>query len=129
MLRSQDTITWTGGRTIDAQQFAHLAVEAADAKQASDIIMLDIREVSTIADYFVICSAESDRQIRAVVENIDEDIKKKTGVDPRVEGTPDTGWVVLDYGDVVVHVFSEEQREFYRLERLWSQAAPVVVLQ
>lgn len=91
--------------------------------------MLDIREVSTIADYFVICSAESDRQIRAVVENIDEDIKKKTGVDPRVEGTPDTGWVVLDYGDVVVHVFSEEQREFYRLERLWSQAAPVVVLQ
>jgi ribosome-associated protein len=91
--------------------------------------MLDIREVSTIADYFVICSAESDRQIRAVVESIDEDIKKKTGVDPRVEGTPDTGWVVLDYGDVVVHVFSEEQREFYRLERLWSQAAPVVVLQ
>jgi len=129
VLRSQDTITWTGGRTIDAQQFAHLAVEAADAKQASDIIMLDIREVSTIADYFVICSAESDRQIRAVVENIDEDIKKKTGVDPRIEGTPDTGWVVLDYGDVVVHVFSEEQREFYRLERLWSQAAPVVVLQ
>jgi iojap-like ribosome-associated protein len=91
--------------------------------------MLDIREVSTIADYFVICSAESDRQIRAVVESIDEDIKKKTGVDPRIEGTPDTGWVVLDYGDVVVHVFSEEQREFYRLERLWSQAAPVVVLQ
>jgi len=129
VLRSQDTITWTGGRTIDAQQFAHLAVEAADAKQASDIIMLDIREVSTIADYFVICSAESDRQIRAVVESIDEDIKKKTGVDPRIEGTPDTGWVVLDYGDVVVHVFSEEQREFYRLERLWSQAAPVVVLQ
>jgi ribosome-associated protein len=91
--------------------------------------MLDIREVSTIADYFVICSAESDRQIRAVVESIDEFVKKQTGVDPRVEGTPDTGWVVLDYGDVVVHVFSEEQREFYRLERLWSQAAPVVVLQ
>lgn len=91
--------------------------------------MLDIRTVSTIADYFVICSTESDRQIRAVLEAIDEGIKEQFGIDPRIEGTPDTGWVVLDYSDVVVHIFSEEQREFYRLERLWSKAAPVVVLQ
>jgi ribosome-associated protein len=104
-------------------------VELADEKQASDIVMLDIRQVSTIADYFVICSAETERQIRAIVEGIDEGIKKQSGLDPRVEGTPDTGWVVLDYSDVVVHVFSEAQREFYRLERLWSKAAPVVVLQ
>jgi len=104
-------------------------VELADEKQASEIVMLDIRQVSTIADYFVICSAETDRQIRAVVEAIDEGMKRQAGLDPRIEGTPDTGWVVLDYSDVVVHVFSEAQREFYRLERLWSKAPPVVVLQ
>lgn len=114
---------------IDATALARAVVELADERQASDIVMLDIRQVSTIADYFVICSAESDRQIRAVVEAVDDGIKKQTGLDPRIEGTPDTGWVVLDYRDVVVHVFSEEQREFYRLERLWSNAAPVVVLQ
>ena len=92
-------------------------------------MLLDIRPVSTIADYFVICSAETERQIRAVVEAIDEGIKQDTGIDPRVEGKPDTGWVVLDYNDVVIHIFSEEQRDFYRLERLWGKAPPVVVLQ
>ena len=104
-------------------------MELADEKQASDITMLDIRQVSTIADYFVICSAQTERQIRAIVEGIDEGIKQTSGLDPRIEGTPDTGWVVLDYADVVVHIFSEAQRDYYRLERLWSKAPPVVVLQ
>ena len=92
-------------------------------------MLLDIRPVSTIADYFVICSAETERQIRAIVEAIDDGIKKETGIDPRIEGKADTGWVVLDYNDVVIQIFSEEQRDFYRLERLWGKAPPVVVLQ
>ena len=92
-------------------------------------MLLDIRPVSTIADYFVICSAETERQIRAVVEAIDDGIKQDAGIDARIEGKSDTGWVILDYNDVVIHIFSEEQREFYRLERLWAKAPPVVVLQ
>ena len=117
------------GFIIEAATLARRAVELADEKQASEIVMLDIRQVSTIADYFVICSAETERQIRAIVEAIDEGIKQEIGLDPRIEGRSETGWIVLDYADVVVHVFSEEQREYYQLDRLWSKTPPVVVLQ
>ena len=91
--------------------------------------MLDLRNVTTIADYFVICTAESERQLRTVVSSIDEAMTK-TGVrHPRIEGSFDSGWVLLDFSDVIVHVFAPEQREFYRLERLWKDAPPVVVVQ
>ena len=104
-------------------------MELAEDKQASDIVMLDLRKLNTIADYFVICSGESDRQLKAILEAIDEGVSREFGWDARVEGTPDTGWVLLDYGDVVIHVFSVALRDYYRLERLWSKATPVVVVQ
>ena len=91
--------------------------------------MLDLRGLTTIADYFVVCTAESDRQLRAVVNALDEDLTKSGVKQPRIEGSPDTGWVLLDFSDVIIHVFAPEQREFYRLERLWKQAQPVVVVQ
>lgn len=91
--------------------------------------MLDIRLQSTIADYFVICSGDNDRQLKAIVDHIDAKVGQEYGVNPRIEGTPDTGWIVLDYGDVVVHVFHDTQRDYYRLERLWSKTPPVVVVQ
>jgi ribosome-associated protein len=108
---------------------ARRVVELAEDKQASDIIMLDLRKLNTIADYFVICSGESDRQLKAVLSAIDEGISRELGRDARVEGTPDTGWVLLDYGDVVVHIFSVALRDYYRIEHLWSKATPVVVVQ
>lgn len=98
-------------------------------KIGSDIMLLDIRPQTAIADYFVICSADNERQLRAIVEYIDETVTKDFARNPRIDGTPAAGWVILDYGDVVVHVFSTAQREYYQLERLWSQAQPVVVLQ
>lgn len=104
-------------------------VELAEDKQADEIVMLDIRPQSTIADYFVICSGGNDRQLKAIVDHIDETIHKEFGLNPRQEGTADTGWIVLDYNDVVVHVFSPTQRDYYRLERLWSKVPPVVVVQ
>ena len=104
-------------------------MELAEDKQASDIVMLDLRKLHTIADYFVICSGESDRQLKAILEAIDEGVSRELGRDARVEGTPDTGWVLLDYGDVVVHIFSATLRDYYRLEQLWSKATPVVVVQ
>lgn len=114
---------------IETVTFARRIVELAEDKQAHEIILLDIRQLSTIADYFVICSGDSERQLRAIVEYVDEHIQREFRVDPRLEGTTDTGWIILDYGDVVVHVFSATQRDYYRLERLWSKAPPVVVVQ
>lgn len=91
--------------------------------------MLDLRGLTTIADYFVVCTAESDRQLRAVVNAIDEELVNGGSLKPKIQGTPETGWVLMDFSDVIVHVFSPEQREFYRIERLWKQAQPVVVVQ
>ncbi len=98
-------------------------------KQASDIILLDLRGLSTIADYFVICTAGNERQLRAVLKSLDEDLVKAGARNPRIEGSAETGWVLLDFSDVIIHLFSPEQREFYRLERLWKQAQPIVVVQ
>lgn len=92
-------------------------------------MLLDIRSQSTIADYFVICSADNDRQLKAIVEHIDAQVQEEFGLNPRQEGSATTGWIVLDYNDVVVHVFSPTQRDYYRLERLWSKVPPVVVVQ
>ena len=91
--------------------------------------MLDLRSLNTIADYFVICSGESDRQLRAIVQSVENGIADELGLQPKRDGGPDTGWLVLDYGDVIVHVFSAELRDYYRLERLWNKGTPVVVVQ
>lgn len=91
--------------------------------------MLDLRGLTTIADYFVVCTAESERQLRAVASALDEELVKHGAHRPRIEGSPETGWVLLDFSDVIIHVFSSEQRDFYRIERLWKQAQPVVVMQ
>jgi ribosome-associated protein len=104
-------------------------VDLAEDKQAHDIVLLDIRTQSTIADYFVICSGDNDRQIKAIIEHIDETIQREFGLNPKMEGTSESGWIVLDYGDIVAHVFGAAQREYYRLERLWSKAPPLVVVQ
>lgn len=104
-------------------------VDLAEDKQADEIVLLDIRQQSTIADYFVICSAGSDRQIKAIVDHIDQQVTHEFGLNPRMEGTADTGWIVLDYGDVVIHIFSPTQRDYYRLELLWNKTPPVVVVQ
>jgi ribosome-associated protein len=104
-------------------------VEIAEDKQASDIVMLDLHNLNAIADYFVICTGESDRQLKAILDAIDTGLSRELGRDARAEGTPDTGWVLLDYGDVVIHIFSVALRDYYRIERLWSKATPVVVVQ
>jgi ribosome-associated protein len=92
--------------------------------------LLDIRQIAILADYFVICSGSSDRQIKAIADSITDTLREESGVRTlHVEGTADSGWVLLDYGAVIVHVFAPVQREFYRLEELWSQAVPVVTIQ
>lgn len=118
-----------GGFVIEATTLARRIVELAEDKQAHNIVLLDIRGLSTIADFFTICSADNERQLRAIVEYVDEEVKREFDLEPRIEGVPNSGWVVLDYYDVVVHVLNAVERDYYRLEHLWSHATPVVVVQ
>ena len=99
-----------------------IAGYAADAK-AIDLVELDLREVLGYTDYFVICTGNTDRQTKAIHDRINEGLKKEHGLLPRrVEGLGESRWILMDYLDVVVHVFTPEAREFYRLEQLWGEA-------
>jgi ribosome-associated protein len=98
-----------------------------EERQAADIVMLDLTAITPLADFFVICTAESERQAKTLQEILSEDLKKQHNVRPlSTEGEPASGWVLLDYNSVVIHIFSRESRVFYRLEELW-RAAPVVL--
>jgi ribosome-associated protein len=91
---------------------------------------LDIRGISLIADYFVICTAGSERQTAAILKDLGEKVLDEFARKPlHTEGAADSGWVLLDYGDVIVHIFSPQQRTFYNLEQLWAAATPIVRLQ
>jgi ribosome-associated protein len=108
---------------------AHAIVDAAADKKASDIVLLDLRKVALIADYFVLCNGQSVRQIKAITDDIVESVKE-LGMRPlAVEGGPESGWVLVDVGAVVVHVFSPELRAYYALEDLWRDAPVVVHIQ
>ena len=114
----------------DALRLARRVVDLLADKQASDILLLDIRGISLIADYFIICSSGSERQTGAILKDLGEKVLEEFGRKTlRAEGRSDSGWVLLDYGDVVVHIFSPAQREFYNLEELWSAGTPIVRLQ
>lgn len=92
-------------------------------------MLLDTRGICSFADYFVMCSAQSSRQIKAIYNEIMHSLKSE-GVLPRhCEGTVDSGWLLLDYGDVIVHIFATIERDYYQLDELWSQASPVVRIQ
>ena len=91
--------------------------------------MLDTRKICSFADYFVVCNADSDRQIEAIREAIRKALKQDGIPICHTEGTADSGWVLLDVGGVIVHIFSPQQREYYKLDELWSEAAPVVRIQ
>lgn len=107
---------------ISSQRLANLVGRHALEKKASEIKVLDLRRLSDITDYFVICSAEVELHARAIADHIIESLKKR-GVRPwHNEGYQNSKWILLDYVDVVVHIFLKETREFYELERLWGDA-------
>ena len=95
---------------------------ASDAK-AEEIIQLDLRGLTSVADYFLICTGRSDRQVKAIHDRIHLGMKNERGTMPtRVDGATQAQWVLMDYGDVIVHIFTPEMRDFYRLEQLWGEA-------
>ncbi len=104
----------------DVERWVRAAAQAADAKQGANIVVLSVGEVLAITDYFVITSGSNDRQVRTIAEEVERQVKAAGGPGPlRIEGLADARWALLDYGDFVVHVFLDEARAFYDLERLW----------
>ena len=97
-----------------------LIYQALEDKKGEDIVMIDISQVSVLADYFVICSAGNDSQIQALVDNVDEKMHENGYQIRQQEGRNSGTWVLLDYGDVIVHIFDRENRQFYNLERIWN---------
>lgn len=118
-----------GGAPLEPVEIARRAAEIAADKQASDIVMLDIRQVCSFADYFVICSGDNLRQLQAILDDMDVALNKEGAPIIRQEGTLDSGWVLLDFGPVIVHLFSQAEREYYSLERLWRGGVEVLRFQ
>lgn len=110
---------------LNSLQIAGLAAEAAGDKKARDVKTLQLSELTIITDYFVICSANSTTQVKAIADNIEEKLKEQGMAPLRREGMREGRWILIDYGSVVVHVFLEEERNYYNLEKLWGDAKVV----
>lgn len=106
--------------TADAK--ARVGARAALAKKAEALLVLDVQAISTIADYFVVCSGNSTTHIRTIADGVEASLKAEGAHVLHREGMPESGWLLLDYGDVIVHVFLPDTRDFYALERLWGDA-------
>jgi ribosome-associated protein len=98
------------------------AISAAADKKAGNLVVLEVGPYLAITDYFLICSAASDRQVKTIAEEVEVKLKSDGRPPIRTEGSANTGWILIDYGEFVVHVFNEDMREYYDLERLWKDA-------
>lgn len=111
---------------LEALELAHAAVDIISGKKAGNVLLLDMHGVTLLADYYILCDGSSTRQINAISDELIEKLKKAGSKSAQVEGTPESGWVLVDFGSVVVHIFSPEQRAYYHLEELWQEAAIVM---
>lgn len=109
--------------------YAHLAVDIASDRLASDIVLLDVKTISDFADYFVLLTAESTRQLRDLAQEIEQGLEARGALLHHREGTPESGWMLLDFGNVIVDIFGPEERDYYRLEEAWSRGTALVRIQ
>jgi ribosome-associated protein len=124
---SKDGVPARASAPAGSREIALTAAKAAAGKQAADVTILDVHGLIVITDYFVICSGQSDRQVKTIVEEVEKAVRELGERPIRREGESGARWVLLDYIDVVVHVFAEEEREYYDLERLWRDAPRIAV--
>ncbi|MBU5595320.1 ribosome silencing factor [Amphibacillus sp. MSJ-3] len=110
---------------MNNEQLIKNVVKAADDKRAEDILVLDMKDVSVMADYFVICEGSSERQVQAIARGIKEAVEDNDAIVNRMEGFEQARWILIDLGDVVCHIFHQEERSYYNLERLWGDA-PII---
>ena len=114
---------------METIEIARMAMDVASGKQAVDIVLLDTRLVCAFADYFVICNGGTDRHIQAIRDAIDETLRKQNLGFRRCEGSVKSGWVLLDYGNVIIHILTPQEREHYQLEKVWRDAQLLVRMQ
>ena len=108
---------------VSPTQTQALAIaKAALSKKASDVVILDVQGLTSIADYFIVTSGESERQVKAIANHIAKEISTEFHVIPQIEGAGTSMWILLDYGDIIVHVFKTEIRQYYGLEKMWADA-------
>jgi ribosome-associated protein len=98
-------------------------------KKGEDIILIDLHDIAIFADYFVICSGSTNRMIQALVDSAIDQVKKEYRINARVEGQAEDGWMLVDYGDIILHIFSPQRRDYYRLEELWSEGKVLLHVQ
>ena len=111
---------------MDSRKLARLCRELADNKKAEGIVVLDVRKLSSVTDYFVICSGTSEPHLRAITDEVTDKLREEHHLRPRaIDGTLHTAWLVLDYFDVIVHIMRSDTREHYDLESLWGDASRV----
>ena len=110
-------------------ELAHTIIDALEDKKAEDILLLDIKENATFTDYFIICTATSNRMLNALADGVIEKTRLAYKRKGRIEGKPETGWLVVDYGDIVVHLFDEDLRRYYKLEELWKDGKVLLRVQ
>lgn len=122
--------SYKGGKALEPIELARHVVDIVEEKLAEDILLLDIRELSPFADFFVICTGTSERQLKALVESVRETAKKDYNLLPHhIEGEPLSGWILLDYVDVIVHIFAADLRSYYDLEGLWQNGKVLLRMQ
>lgn len=110
-------------KSADSRQLANIIGEALLEKKGRDVVLLDVRELTTLTDYFIVCHGTSETQIRALANNVTEKVQELTGEKVwKKEGMDSRRWIILDYVNIVVHIFSEEKREYYGIERMWNDA-------
>jgi ribosome-associated protein len=115
--------------SLNALELARTIVGALEAKKGEDILLLDLQEIASFTDYFVLCTGTSDRMLDALAEATVETVRKVHRKRGRQQGEAREGWVIVDYGDVVVHLFSRDQREHYDLEELWQDGRVLLRVQ
>jgi len=106
---------------LNTLELAHVIVEALEEKKGENIVLMDLQNVAMFTDYFIICTGTSDRMLDALAESVIEKTREATGLKGRPQGESASGWVVVDFGNIIVHCFAPETRDFYKLEELWKE--------
>ncbi len=114
---------------LESQSRARDLAQVISEAHGSDILVLDIAALTTLADFFLICTADNERMLRAIVRALDEFAAESSLKIRKTEGVPESGWVLIDCGDVIVHIFGKMERAFYELDRLWADAPRLLVIQ
>lgn len=104
-------------------------MDVLEEKKGEDVLLMDIREIADFADYFIMCSGTSDRMLQGLADDLLKRIRKQKQIHGRMEGVAEDGWILIDFGDVIVHLFSPDRRKYYRLEDLWGQGKVLLRLQ